>query len=546
MKKLSILFIFMFYFSGCGKGFNTSPLLTALPGTNGTGTPASLADREVKIKLGSTCGYNNEPCVDVTICSAGVCETIPRVLLDTGSYGLRVFKSIMSPRLQTALANTYLKTGSNPNDPGYATCITYADESTQWGPVARAQVKLNGVMTAQPISIHVLDNTFGNIPNTNTTDCNYPTTPDWDPSTPNNICGVGSTANHTCSNPSFDYTKAVNDPSPWDPHFPNNICGNGSPSNHTCSEANFDYRNVVNDPSHSPLDPAPTNANDTNSNPGYNGIIGVGLLVNDCNSCDRNYSSNAADYSLPQYYTCNDSSCSKARMAVNLQISNPIAAMPAGYNNGVIIQLPKIPIAGVSSAEGKMVIGFDNSNIGNTVKLSTTTSGDFTTRYSFTHTYVSSDIGTHTISCANVDITDSYIDSGTNFITMPNTDSMPQCPYDHVNDPDSFYSSLFCPATQQNLTATQIGTDNSVIVPFKADNARTIFTNNPNAYLSPTIHLSDDSSQSVLSCNESDHSFVWGLPFFYGRNVFIGIKTPTAAPYWRFCAPGSANCPDVY
>ena len=45
---------------------------------------------------GVHCGgspYVNEPCVEVTVCEPGTstCATVDNVLLDTGSYGLRLF-----------------------------------------------------------------------------------------------------------------------------------------------------------------------------------------------------------------------------------------------------------------------------------------------------------------------------------------------------------------------------------------------------------------------------------------------------------------------
>jgi hypothetical protein len=44
------------------------------------------------------CGYVNEPCVTVTVCAPGTgrCQSIPNVLLDTGSYGLRLFGCALS------------------------------------------------------------------------------------------------------------------------------------------------------------------------------------------------------------------------------------------------------------------------------------------------------------------------------------------------------------------------------------------------------------------------------------------------------------------
>jgi len=78
--------------------------------------------------------YLNEPCVSVTVCTPGTtdCQTIPNILLDTGSFGLRIFKQALSvPLTQVA------------SGPGLlAECVQYADGTSTWGPVQTAGVIL--------------------------------------------------------------------------------------------------------------------------------------------------------------------------------------------------------------------------------------------------------------------------------------------------------------------------------------------------------------------------------------------------------------------
>ena len=50
---------------------------------------------------GSLCSINsyiNKPCVSVTVCTPGTstCQTIDDILLDTGSFGLRIFKQVLT------------------------------------------------------------------------------------------------------------------------------------------------------------------------------------------------------------------------------------------------------------------------------------------------------------------------------------------------------------------------------------------------------------------------------------------------------------------
>lgn len=76
----------------------------------------------------------------VTVCTSGsttACETIPHVLVDTGSVGLRLLSSALSGKAALqALADT--GTGSPLRE-----CVQFADGHT-WGSVATADVKIGG------------------------------------------------------------------------------------------------------------------------------------------------------------------------------------------------------------------------------------------------------------------------------------------------------------------------------------------------------------------------------------------------------------------
>jgi hypothetical protein len=104
-----------------------------------------------------SCGYINEPCVSVTICVPGTatCQTIPKILLDTGSYGLRLFSSKISITLPAIASG-----GGNLTE-----CISYLDNTSQWGPVKTADVMI-GQRKASSVPIHVIDATYGTAPGT--------------------------------------------------------------------------------------------------------------------------------------------------------------------------------------------------------------------------------------------------------------------------------------------------------------------------------------------------------------------------------------------
>jgi len=109
---------------------------------------------------GATCGsgsgaYANKPCVRVTVCLPGTstCQLVDDILLDTGSYGLRVFKQALPFSLPQATS------GSGT----LAECIQYLDGSSHWGPVATADVVLGGEPSIQ-VRMQVIDATFGPAP----------------------------------------------------------------------------------------------------------------------------------------------------------------------------------------------------------------------------------------------------------------------------------------------------------------------------------------------------------------------------------------------
>jgi hypothetical protein len=70
--------------------------------------PTGFNVMEVTVN-GSLCDpnnqYFNEPCTSVTICTPGTrnCQTINNILLDTGSYGLRIFNSVITVPLTPLL-----------------------------------------------------------------------------------------------------------------------------------------------------------------------------------------------------------------------------------------------------------------------------------------------------------------------------------------------------------------------------------------------------------------------------------------------------------
>ena len=123
--------------SGSAAGANTASLTVSF-GPNGyQGPPAASATSE-------TLSYYNDITTTVTICEPGSttsCVTVPNVLVDTGSVGLRVLASQL-----TSLTLPVLNDGSGNNE---NECVTYGDGSFNWGPIELASVQIGGESALQ-------------------------------------------------------------------------------------------------------------------------------------------------------------------------------------------------------------------------------------------------------------------------------------------------------------------------------------------------------------------------------------------------------------
>lgn len=102
----------------------------------------------------------NSPYVSVTVCvpgSTSQCQTIDHILVDTGSSGLRIISSALSP-------NIALPALAAPSGNPLAECARFAD-GYSWGSVKQADVRMAGEV-ASSISVHIIgDSAFTSVPN---------------------------------------------------------------------------------------------------------------------------------------------------------------------------------------------------------------------------------------------------------------------------------------------------------------------------------------------------------------------------------------------
>ncbi len=144
--------------AGCGGGGGGSD---STPASTTTPPPTAVQNVLPIIVDAGPANTINVPFVSVTICAPGSsnCQTIDHVIVDTGSSGLRIISSLLTPSLATAL--TQQKAGNgNP----LLECIQFADNSYIWGPLKMADVRLGGE-SVNSLAIQIIgDPAFTNVP----------------------------------------------------------------------------------------------------------------------------------------------------------------------------------------------------------------------------------------------------------------------------------------------------------------------------------------------------------------------------------------------
>jgi hypothetical protein len=392
--------------SSATQGGQTGPIAVG----NAPATAAANNVLTVTVDAGpDNTGYNvNRLYASVTICRPGsttLCQTIDHVLVDTGSTGLRLLSSVISPAL-----NLTRQTGTG----GFPllNCAQFVDNSFAWGPVVVADIVL-GNKSAGGVPIQV------------------------------------------AGDPDFNSLGAV--------------CSTGT---------------------------ALTSA----ALLGAKGILGVGQFLQDCGQRCATTAANGF------YYTCSNAACTttvRTTVSTAKQVKNPVPLF-ATDNNGLVVDLPAVSIAGVASLSGTLIFGIgtqSNNQFSSGTFLTTSASGNISTML------------------AGQLLNTSFIDTGSNGLYFDSSSITP-C----TGNASGFY----CPSSQITIAVTMMGT-NAVSVPvsFSVDNALGLFAGGGNTVL-PT-----------LAGNIGDaRTFDWGLPFFYGRRVFIGIEgQPTtlgAGPFYAF------------
>lgn len=281
---------------------------------------------------------------------------------------------------------------------------------------------------------------------------------------------------------------------------------------------------------------------DTASGFGANGIIGVGPFAQDCGSgCVLSNTQYASD---PWYYDCpaggaSGSDCQADGPPLTEQAANPVAHFTStGDDNGVIIELPSVPDPnGAVSASGSLVFGI-NTETNNALGSATTLTGDSDTG-DITTTY-----GSTNGSNATNSLPDSYFDTGSNayYFDAAGTTNITDCPSSSSSGSGGFSSSWLCPTSEETISLTNTGRNGNVSrVNINIYNANTLLAEQSGGnYYTAFDDLGADTGSQSSYCQSNfsvngDCYFDFGLPFFFGRNVYIAIAgTSSDGPYFAY------------
>jgi len=363
--------------------------------------------------------YPNRAFTSILLCtpSGSACQTVDGILVDTGSYGLRI--------LQSAIPQLNLSPVTDPSGNILENCATWPDGSFLWGPVSVANVAIGE--EGAIVNVQLINSTLSTVPEG---------------------CSNGATT--------YDNTPQLL---------------------------------------------------------GANGILGIGPEPTDCTVAGVNYCDGSSQPTPPNlYYACPSVGCTTADTPVlvnaTLQVSNPIASFYDG--NGVVIQFPAVSDP-QASVVGTMTFGIrteSNNGLGSATVFTLDSSDNFTTMFN------------------GQTLTNSFIDSGSSGLFFPDY-SLPPCT---VN------TEFYCPTSAVMLSATNVGqTQGQSTVNFTVEDADGLLFAFSQDSVFPTL-AGPSQTHGVCSQGGSACVFDWGLPFFYGRSVYMAIDGMTVinapAPPW--------------
>jgi hypothetical protein len=188
------------------------------------------------------------------------------------------------------------------------------------------------------------------------------------------------------------------------------------------------------------------------------------------------------------------------------QVSNPVSKLPVD-NNGVVISLPSVASPGATTLTGTVYFGVNTETTTGAANNNALGSAKIL-QLSPTTGYLSATYKSQTFTSA-------FIDSGSNAYYY-NDSSIPTCSGTTYYCPNSAVTNSF------TLSGSNSASSNASLT---IDNANNLFNDTiGGSYLTvfPTL-----GGTSGSAANANAQFFDMGLPFFFGRNVYVIFENAT-------------------
>jgi hypothetical protein len=211
----------------------------------------------------------------------------------------------------------------------------------------------------------------------------------------------------------------------------------------------------------------------------FNGLLGIGQQ--------------SSDLDFTYYFDCSAGDCSLLTNPPNADVViDPVTAFPVD-NNGIVVSVPSIPASGEVNAPGTIYfgIGTESDNTPGSSVQTYLEDSDINTPAD----YLAIDTMFNGVTAPGV------FDTGSNGYFFDDS-SIPEC------------SGWDCPSSTLSLSATNesVGSSASGTVNFNVENADSLFDSGNVAF---------DDLGATYDGGSTFDEFDWGLPFFFGRTVYI-------------------------
>jgi len=242
-----------------------------------------------------------------------------------------------------------------------------------------------------------------------------------------------------------------------------------------------------------------------------NGVLGIGVFAQDCGAACVSPAT-----PLDMYYGCTAAgACTAENIVLAAQVTNPVTLFAAD-NNGIIVSMPNLQnVNGDASVQGELTFGLGTQSdnpipaTGLTM-LGADSHGDFSTTYNGGATALPA-----------------LLDSGTGSYAFDD----PVLAASPCMNPK--WVGYYCPAVApQSASAVNASASSTTANIISSTNTVNFAIGDPNTFVLTAAAFGQLAGGGGLT------TFKWGMPFFYGRKIYIGFDARAsgsfAGPYYAY------------